>query len=108
FGYYNAGQDCTAACRIYAGKKIYDNLVTDLSSAAKNLKFNLPNDDENEIGPLISKTQKGRVQGFVERAGAQKHIAITAGGKSPGGKGFVFGPTAVAGAQQDDKTLRKE
>jgi len=108
FGYYNAGQDCTAACRIYAGKKIYDNLVTDLSSAAKNLKFNLPNDDENEIGPLISKTQKGRVQGFVERAGAQKHIAITAGGKSPGGKGFFFEPTVVAGAQQDDEIVRKE
>ena len=69
FGYYNAGQDCTAACRIYAGRKIYDNLVADLSSAAKELKFNLPNDDENEIGPLISKSQKGRVQGFVERAG---------------------------------------
>ena len=108
FGYYNAGQDCTAACRIYAGKKIYDNLVADLSSAAKNLKFNLPNDDENEIGPLISKTQKGRVQGFVERAGAQKHIAITAGGKSPGGKGFFFEPTVVAGAQQDDEIVRKE
>ena len=72
FGYYNAGQDCTAACRIYAGKKIYDNLVADLSSAAKELKFNLPNDDENEIGPLISTTQKGRVQSFVERAGDAK------------------------------------
>ena len=109
FGYYNAGQDCTAACRIYAGKKIYDNLVADLSSAAKELKFNLPNDDENEIGPLISKTQKGRVQSFVERAGdAQKHISITAGGKSPGGKGFFFEPTVVAGARQDDEIVRKE
>jgi aminobutyraldehyde dehydrogenase len=94
FGYYNAGQDCTAACRIYAGKKIYDNLVADLSSAAKELKFNLPNDDENEIGPLISKTQKGRVQSFVERAGAQKH--------------FFFEPTVVAGARQDDEIVRKE
>jgi aminobutyraldehyde dehydrogenase len=108
FGYYNAGQDCTAACRIYAGKKIYDNLVADLSSAAKELKYNLPNDDENEIGPLISKTQKGRVQSFVERAGAQKHISITAGGKSPGGKGFFFEPTVVAGAHQDDEIVRKE
>src|SRR6187200_9230 len=68
FGYYNAGQDCTAACRVYAGKKIYDNLVADLSSAAKELKYNLPDDDENEIGPLISSAQKGRVQSFVERA----------------------------------------
>src|SRR5262245_1030656 len=54
FGYYSAGQDCTAACRVYAGKKIYDNLVADLSGAAKEIKFNLANDDENEIGPLIS------------------------------------------------------
>ncbi len=108
FGYYNAGQDCTAACRVYAGKKIYDNLIADLSSAAKELKFNLPNDDENEIGPLISKAQKGRVQSFVERAGAQKHMSITAGGKSPGGKGFFFEPTVVAGARQDDEIVRKE
>jgi aminobutyraldehyde dehydrogenase len=108
FGYYNAGQDCTAACRIYAGKKIYDNLVADLSSAAKELKYNLPDDDENEIGPLISSAQKGRVQGFVERAAKQKHISITAGGKSPGGKGFFFEPTVVAGAHQDDEIVRKE
>jgi len=108
FGYYNAGQDCTAACRIYAGKKIYDNLVADLSSAAKEIKFNLANDDENDIGPLISASQKGRVQSFVERAGKQKHMSITAGGKSPGGKGFFFEPTVVAGAKQDDEIVRKE
>jgi aminobutyraldehyde dehydrogenase len=108
FGYYNAGQDCTAACRIYAGKKIYDNLVADLSTAVKEIKFNLANDDENDIGPLISSAQKGRVQSFVERAGKQKHISITAGGKSPGGKGFFFEPTVVAGAQQDDEIVRKE
>jgi aminobutyraldehyde dehydrogenase len=108
FGYYNAGQDCTAACRIYAGKKIYDNLVADLSSAAKELKYNLPNDDENEIGPLISSAQKDRVQNFVERAAKQKHISIAAGGNSPGGKGFFFEPTVVAGALQDDEIVRKE
>ena len=108
FGYYNAGQDCTAACRIYAGKKVYDNLVADLSSAAKELKYNLPDDDENEIGPLISSAQKGRVQDFVERAAKEKHISITAGGKSPGGKGFFFEPTVVAGARQDDEIVRKE
>ena len=108
FGYYNAGQDCTAACRIYAGKKVYDNLVADLSSAVKEIKFNLPNDDENEIGPLISSNQKSRVQGFVERAGKAPHVSITAGGKSPGGKGFFFEPTVVAGAKQDDEIVRKE
>ena len=108
FGYYNAGQDCTAACRVYAGKKVYDNLVADLSSAVKELKFNRPNDDENDIGPLISSSQKGRVEKFVERAAKQNHISITAGGKSPGGKGFFFEPTVIAGAQQNDEIVRKE
>ncbi|MGZ3266291.1 MAG: gamma-aminobutyraldehyde dehydrogenase, partial [Croceibacterium sp.] len=108
FGYYNAGQDCTAACRVYAGKKVYDNLVADLSSAIKEIKYNLPNDDENEIGPLISKAQKSRVAGFVDRASKEKHISIAAGGKSPGGKGFFFEPTVVAGAKQNDEIVRKE
>jgi aminobutyraldehyde dehydrogenase len=108
FGYYNAGQDCTAACRLYAGKKIYDNLVADLSDAVKGLKFNRPNDDENDIGPLISSRQKDRVQAFVEKASKQKHISITAGGKSPSGKGFFFEPTVVAGALQSDEIVRNE
>jgi len=108
FGYYNAGQDCTAACRIYAGRKIYENLVADLSSAAKDLKYNLPNDDENEIGPLISSAQKERVQSFVERAGGQGHIEITAGGGAPGGKGFFFEPTVIAGARHEDEIVRHE
>jgi len=108
FGYYNAGQDCTAACRIYAGRKIYENLVADLSSAANDLKYNLPNDDENEIGPLISSTQKDRVQGFVERAEGKGHIEITAGGGAPGGKGFFFEPTVIAGARHEDEIVRHE
>jgi aminobutyraldehyde dehydrogenase len=108
FGYYNAGQDCTAACRVYAGKKVYDNLVADLSSAIKEIKYNLPNDDENEIGPLISKAQNSRVTAFVDRAAKEKHMSITAGGKSPGGKGFFFEPTVVAGALQNDEIVRKE
>jgi aminobutyraldehyde dehydrogenase len=108
FGYYNAGQDCTAACRVYAGKKVYDNLVADLSNAVKDLKYNRPNDDENDIGPLISSAQKSRVEKFVERAAKQDHISITAGGKSPGGRGFFFEPTVVAGARQNDEIVRKE
>ncbi len=108
FGFYNAGQDCTAACRIYAGSKVYDNFVADLSSAVGTIKYNLPNDDENEIGPLISATQKSRVQDFVSRASDHGNVRITTGGKSPGGKGFFFEPTVVAGAGQDDEIVRKE
>ena len=108
FGYYNAGQDCTAACRVYAGKKIYDKLVAELAAAAKTLKFNQPNDEENDIGPLISARQRSRVSSFVERALEGKHISIAAGGKQAGGRGFFYEPTVVAGALQSDEIVRRE
>ncbi len=108
FGFYNAGQDCTAACRIYAGKKIYDRLVADLSSAVSTIKFDQDDDTTNEIGPLISKRQRDRVASFVERASEQKHINITAGGKQPAGSGFFYEPTVVAGALQSDEIVRRE
>jgi aminobutyraldehyde dehydrogenase len=108
FGFYNAGQDCTAACRVYAGSVIYERLVADLSSAASSLVFNARDDSQNEIGPLISERQRTRVAGFVERAAAIKHISIAAGGKLPAGPGFYFQPTVVAGALQDDEIVRRE
>ena len=108
FGYYNAGQDCTAACRVYAGKKIYDKLVAELAAAAKTLKFNQPNDEENDIGPLISARQRSRVSSFVERALEGKHIAIAAGGKQAGARGFFYEPTVVTGALQSDEIVRRE
>lgn len=108
FGFYNAGQDCTAACRVYAAPKICENLVADLSSAASSLKFNQKDDSENEIGPLISDKQRNRVSGFVERAGQLPHISIAAGGKPGAGNGFFFQPTIVAGARQTDEIVRKE
>ena len=108
FGYYNAGQDCTAACRIYAGKKVYDNLVADLASAVKTLKFNQANDDENDLGPLISARQRSRVSSFVERALESKHISIATGGHQSSGKGFFYEPTVVAGALQSDEIVRRE
>jgi aminobutyraldehyde dehydrogenase len=108
FGYYNSGQDCTAACRIYAGRKVYDNLVADLSAAVRTIKYNLPNDDENEIGPVISAVQRERVRGFVERAAASGHAEVTAGGKAAAGGGFYFEPTVVAGALQNDEIVQRE
>ncbi len=63
FSFYNAGQDCTAASRIYAGKKIYERLVADLASAASSIRYAKPDDAENEIGPLISSRQRERVTG---------------------------------------------
>ena len=108
FGYYNAGQDCTAACRIYAGAKIYDKLVADLGAAVKTIKVGAPESDDSEIGPLISARQRERVAGFVERATAAKHIEIVAGGAAGAGKGFFYQPTVVAGALQADEIVRKE
>jgi aminobutyraldehyde dehydrogenase len=108
FGYANAGQDCTAACRLYAGAKVYDRLVADLSSLVSTIPFDRANDDENEIGPLISERQRERVASFVERASQQKHIEITAGGKRAPGSGFYYQPTVIAGARQEDEIVRRE
>lgn len=108
FGFYNAGQDCTAACRIYAGDKVYEKLVADLSSAVSTIKFNEADDTVNEIGPLISRRQRERVSSFVERASELNHIEITTGGKPADGNGFFYQPTVVAGALQSDEIVRRE
>ncbi len=108
FGYYNAGQDCTAACRIYAGDKVYEKLVADLSSAVSTIRYGQEDDEENEIGPLISKRQRDRVASFVERAGELSHVEITTGGDVASGNGFFYQPTVVAGALQSDEIVRRE
>jgi aminobutyraldehyde dehydrogenase len=108
FGYYNAGQDCTAACRIYAGAKVYDRLVADLSSAVSSIKTGLQTAAGVEMGPLISAEQRERVAGFVARARKQKHIEITAGGNAGTGGGFFFEPTVVANARQTDEIVQRE
>ena len=108
FGYYNAGQDCTAACRIYAHGRIYEKFVADLASAVSTIKYNQADDTENEIGPLISKRQRDRVSSFVERAAELGHMKIATGGKVGSDKGFFYQPTVVAGAKQDDEIVRRE
>ncbi len=108
FGFYNAGQDCTAACRIYAGSKIYDRLVADLSGAARSIKVGTQMEAGVEMGPLISGAQRKRVAGFVDRAKLQKHIEVTAGGKAGAGGGFFYAPTVIAGATQSDEIVRRE
>src|SRR6186713_3694161 len=93
FGFYNAGQDCTAACRIYAGPKIYDKLVADLSDAASSIRVGSQQEEGVEMGPLITSKQRQRVAGFVQRANEKRHIEVTAGGKARSGRGFFFEPT---------------
>ncbi|WP_122991028.1 aldehyde dehydrogenase family protein, partial [Escherichia coli] len=70
FGYYNAGQDCTAACRIYAQKGIYDALVEKLGAAVASLKIGPPNDESTELGPVSSQAHLDRVTKAVDEAKA--------------------------------------
>ncbi|HEV2267859.1 MAG TPA: gamma-aminobutyraldehyde dehydrogenase [Steroidobacteraceae bacterium] len=108
FGYYNAGQDCTAACRLYVGAAIHDRLVADLTSAVSSIKVGSQREAGVEMGPLISSSQRDRVAGFVERAATLPHIEITVGGRTRASSGFFYEPTIVAGARQDDEIVQRE
>ncbi len=108
FGYYNAGQDCTAACRVYATDKIYEKLVADLSSAVSSIKVGSQQEPGVEMGPLISARQRDRVASFVDRAAQLAHTEVTAGGSTVGNKGFFYKPTVIAGALQEDEIVRSE
>jgi aminobutyraldehyde dehydrogenase len=108
FSFYNAGQDCTAASRVYAGKGVYEKLVADLASAASSIRYAQSDDAQNEIGPLISAKHRERVSAFVERAGGLKHVEVATGGKAGSGGGFFYEPTVIAGAEQQDEIVRRE
>ncbi|SNS52197.1 gamma-aminobutyraldehyde dehydrogenase [Tropicimonas sediminicola] len=108
FGYYNAGQDCTAACRIYAGAGIYEKLVADLSGAVSGIVYDNADDTVNEIPPLISQRQRDRVASFVQRAADQGHMEVTTGGGLHDGPGFYYKPTVIAGALQTDEIVQRE
>jgi len=108
FGFYNAGQDCTAACRLYAGKRIYERLVAELTSAVSSIRVGAQQEEGVEMGPLISQTQRERVAAMVARAAADSHTEVTTGGRARGGGGFFYEPTVIAGARQDDEIVQRE
>lgn len=108
YGYYNSGQDCVAACRIYADQAIYDNFVADLAAAVSTIRYGLEDDSQNEIGPLISLRQRERVAGFVERASELPHAEVVTGGSRADLPGCYYQPTVVAGARQADEIVQKE
>jgi len=108
YGYYNAGQDCTAACRIYAQAGIHDKLVAELGWAVSSLRFASKRDADNEIGPLISTRQRDRVASFVERALSQPHIERVTGAAVHSGPGYYYQPTLLAGCQQRDEIVQRE
>ncbi len=108
YGFYNAGQDCTAACRMYVAAGVYDRVVADVTQAAGSIRIGTQKSPTVEMGPVISAEQRQRVSGFVERAAAGSHITVTTGGRAGGGGGFFYEPTVVAGARQDDEIVRRE
>jgi betaine-aldehyde dehydrogenase len=105
-GYFNAGQDCTAASRVLAGPRVHDDFVAGLASAVSSLHMGDPQSDDTELGPLVSKSQRERVAGFIERAPSNAE-AVT-GGRAPGGSGYYFEPTVVAGLRQTDEMVQRE
>lgn len=107
FGYWNAGQDCTAACRVLAGPGIHDDLVAGLADAAKSLVMGATTDEATELGPVVSAEQLERVAGFVDRAAGGGAEVVTGGGKASGA-GFYYEPTVIAGVGQDDEIVQRE
>jgi 1-pyrroline dehydrogenase len=105
-GYWNSGQDCTAASRVVAGPKIYDRLLEELVPAVESLHVGDPAEgDEIEMGPVISKAQQERVLGFLERA---KGATVLTGGDTNGSRGFFVKPTVVTGVGQEDEIVQRE
>lgn len=108
YGYYNAGQDCVAACRVYAADKIYDEFAEELAKAARTIKYGDSNDPEAEIPPLITASHRERVDGFVKRAVATGHIEVLCGGQAVDGPGNFYEPTVLKGALQNDEIVQQE
>jgi 1-pyrroline dehydrogenase len=105
-GYWNSGQDCTAASRVMAGPKIYDKLLDALVPAVESLHVGDPAEGEDiEMGPVISKSQQDRIFGFLERA---KGAKVLTGGDSNGSRGFFVKPTVITDVAQTDEIVQRE
>ena len=105
-GYFNAGQDCTAATRVLVEASAYDDVVALLSEQAKNvIKVGMPNEDVL-VGPVNNANQLARVQGFLDRV--PSHAKVTAGGTAIKGPGYFWNPTVVADLKQDDEMIQNE
>jgi betaine-aldehyde dehydrogenase len=108
-GYFNAGQDCTAATRVIAGPRIYDDFVAALAQHARSsTKVGLPDDEDATFGPVNNVTQLAHVEGFLSRL--PDHASISAGGSrvSGLGDGYFFAPTVLSGLRQDDEAIQRE
>ena len=105
-GYFNAGQDCTAATRVLAGPGVYDDFLAALSEQAAKTRTGLPDDEDVLYGPLNNAAQLARVGGFLDRL--PDHAQLTAGGARQGDQGYFYTPTVVGGLRQGDELVRDE
>jgi betaine-aldehyde dehydrogenase len=105
-GYFNAGQDCTAATRVLAGPGVHDDFVAALTEQAKATKTGMPDDEDVLYGPLNSANQLSRVTGFVDRL--PDHAALQTGGAQVGDRGYFYAPTVVSGVRQQDEIIQDE
>ena len=105
-GYFNAGQDCTAATRVLAGPKIYDDFVAALTEQARGTATGQPDDEDVLYGPLNNVNQFDRVSSFFDRV--PDHATVQTGGDRFGDRGYFFNPTVVSGLRQDDEMVQDE
>jgi betaine-aldehyde dehydrogenase len=105
-GYYNAGQDCTAATRVLAAGGVYDDVVSGLAEQARGLVIGDTLAPDTTLGPVNSRRQRDRVEGFLERR--PDRAEIVTGGNEPDRPGFYLEPTVVAGLEQDDEMIQRE
>ena len=106
-GFFNAGQDCTAATRVIAGPGIYENLLRDLVPAVESLKVGEPSADDTEMGPLVSEEQAVRVAGFVDRARKEGAEVLTGGARIKRA-GSWYAPTVVVPKGPGDEIVNRE
>jgi betaine-aldehyde dehydrogenase len=105
-GYFNAGQDCTAATRVIAGPKVYRDFVDALTEQAKGTGVGGPDAEDVLFGPVNNANQLAHVQGFLERT--PDHASVTTGGNRIGSAGYFLEPTVVADLQQNDEMIQRE
>ncbi|MCZ4100910.1 gamma-aminobutyraldehyde dehydrogenase [Streptomyces sp. SID13666] len=105
-GFFNAGQDCTAATRVLVHESIHDEFTTALAKAAADTKTGAADDEDVLYGPLNNANQLAQVSGFIERLPA--HAKVEAGGHRVGDKGYFYAPTVVSGLKQDDEIIQNE
>jgi betaine-aldehyde dehydrogenase len=105
-GYFNAGQDCTAATRVLAGPGVHDDFLAALTEQARNTRTGMPDDEDILFGPLNNVDQLDRVSTMVDRL--PDHATVSAGGHRQGDRGYFYEPTVLSGLRQDDEQIQNE